>query len=70
MTTEDFIKAHAEAAFGSGNAKLGYFREDNFEASSRKLRHAFWEGASFTQAAAGVYIAKMASGAERVVFGK
>lgn len=72
MTTEEFIKSHAEAAFGEGNAKHGYHRSDNFEASGHKLRHAFWKDATFApiQNSPGVFIAKLKSGTERIVFSK
>lgn len=81
MTTEEFISSHADAAFGEGNAKLGYHRSDNWEASARKLRHAFWKGAEFVPVkdVAGCYLATLAKPedapatakpVERIVFGK
>jgi hypothetical protein len=69
MTLAEVLK-FSEAAFGEGSAKHGYSRADNWEATGHKLRHAFWEGATFEAIKPGVLKATLESGAERIVFVK
>ena len=69
MTLEEVKKK--QVCFGEGDEKHGYSRADNWEAGETKLRHKFWEGATFALAkdTPGCLIATLkGSEVKRVVF--
>lgn len=60
-----------QVAFGEGSERHGYARTDNWEPAETKLRHKFWEGATFAPVKdkPGCFIATLkGSEAKRVVF--
>lgn len=60
-----------QVAFGEGDETHGYSRADNWESGETKLRHKFWEGATFApvQDKPGCFLATLkGSEVKRVVF--
>ena len=72
MTIDDLLKANPLVAFGEGDEDHGYAQTDNPEPAQRKLRHAFWKGATFApvEGKPGCHVATLADKSQRVVFVK